>query len=248
MSSWKFTLCVFYCSSYICSQKKFVEPSQSSEGKNFFLFTQLFCPKKWMKIKKHKQIPKEAMKLNLNHQMSGMPEHLPLYYTVILIYFLCCSDGNGIRRGQKWKPDAKVYGNIKYFTMAAQSICLEHHVYGLENESLFRKRKCSLNFVIVVGHDYVFGVLRFFPFVVDFHIFFTLFLFSFWFVFNQKTLTFRLRCNRWQFFIYLTVVKRFRRQIMTEISFITVILHNVCHQGTAKFIAREGKTRVSGMT
>lgn len=146
ISSWKFTLCLFfYYSPYICSRKSLSSRPKAAKRKTFSVYSTFafFAPKKSGWNKKHKQIPKKAMKLNLNHQMSGMLEHLPLYYTVILIYFLCCSDSNGKLRGQKWKPDTKVYGNIKFFTMAAQSICLETHVYGLENESLFRKGKNS---------------------------------------------------------------------------------------------------------
>jgi hypothetical protein len=53
-----------------------------------------------------------------------------------------------------------VYGNIKYFTMAAQSICLEHHVYGLENES-FSQKESILEFLSPSWGNFVYLGLSF---------------------------------------------------------------------------------------
>lgn len=68
-----------------------------------------------------------------------------------------------IFEGKNEKPDTKVYGNVKYFTMAAQSICLEHHVYGLEKSPFFsKKKKIILKFLSLLWGN--FRVFWGFPF------------------------------------------------------------------------------------
>lgn len=58
---------------YLLSEKKVCPAAPKQRRENFsILFTQLFPAPKNGWNKKHKQIPKKAMKLNLNHQMSGM--------------------------------------------------------------------------------------------------------------------------------------------------------------------------------
>lgn len=112
--------------------------------------------------------------------------------------------------------------------MAAQSICFEHHVYGLENEteSLFfgKKTSCETFFRLWENFSCVLGVYL----VVGWCIFFNLPFALFFVPPRKKTLTFRHGSNRWQFFIHSTVARHFRRQIMTEISFITVIFCITC--------------------
>lgn len=97
------------------------------------------------------------MKLNLNHQMSGTLEQLAaLLHRNPYLFSVLLGEQLKIARAKMKKPGTKVYGNIKYFTMVAQSICLEHHVHGLENESLFQKKRLLKFLVIVMGGIFMF--------------------------------------------------------------------------------------------
>jgi hypothetical protein len=166
MSSWKFTLCLFfYYSPYICSRKKVCRaaPKKRKRGKVLFSVYSTFPgPEKNGWNEKHKQIPKKAMKLNLNHQMSGTLEHLPLYYTVILIYFLCClGERRKIARAKMKTPTQKCTATLNISRWLHNLFVLNIMFMGWKTSPFFFKewRVELRNFVTVVGEIFMyFGV------------------------------------------------------------------------------------------
>jgi hypothetical protein len=192
---------------------------KEAERKVFFSVYSTFPAPKNGWNKKHKQIPKKAMKLNLNHQMSGMLEQLAaLLHRNPYLFSVLLGERLKIARAKMKNPTQKCTVTLNISRWLHNLFVLNIMFMGWKT-SPFSKKKVFLNFChrrggisCIWGYPLLLANIKIsicllFPF----------------FVFTKKTLTFRHGSNRWQFFIYFTVARHFRRQIMTEISFITVI-------------------------